>query len=81
MLEKIDAANRRTLDVYGSIMHFYLVRLHEKNGTDLEIRESLLDAYNRACVRSDEYGQSTLLNLLLRNYLRYSHIDAAHNLI
>ena len=32
-------------------------------------------------MRSDEIGQSTLLNLLLRNYRRHSHIDAAHNLI
>ena len=29
----------------------------------------------------DEIGQSTLLNLLLRNYLRDNHLDAAYNLI
>ncbi len=62
-------------------MYFYFARLHEKAGTDLDQRETLLDAYNRACVRNDELGQSTLLNLMLRNYLRHSHIDAAHNLI
>jgi 26S proteasome regulatory subunit N3 len=32
-------------------------------------------------VRGDEIGQSTLFNLLLRNYLRYSHLEAAYNLI
>jgi 26S proteasome regulatory subunit N3 len=41
----------------------------------------LLESYNKACVRSDEIGQSTLLNLLLRNYLRANQIDAAYNLI
>jgi 26S proteasome regulatory subunit N3 len=62
-------------------MWFFFVRLHEKENKELEQREILLNAYNRACVRSDELGQSTLLNLLLRNYLRHNHIDAAHNLI
>lgn len=81
MLAKIDNANHRTLDAYGALMWFFFVRLHEKDNTDLEQREKLLDAYNRACVRNDEIGQSTLLNLLLRNYLRHNHIDAAHNLI
>lgn len=81
LITRIDAANRRTLDAYGALMYFYFARLHEKNGTDLEQRETLLNAYNRACVRSDEIGQSTLLNLLLRSYLRHSNIDAAYNLI
>lgn len=62
-------------------MYFYFVRLHEKNRSDLNQRQLLLDAFNRACVRNDELGQSTLLNLLLRNYIRHNHIDAAHNLI
>ncbi len=62
-------------------MYFFFMRLHEKNGTDLDQREKLLDAYNHSCVRNDELGQATLMNLLLRNYLRHNHIDAAHNLI
>lgn len=81
LLAKVDTANLRTLDPYGAILYFYFLRLHEKNGTDLDQRETLLDAYNRCCVRNDELGQSTLLNLLLRNYLRYNHFDAAYNLI
>lgn len=57
------------------------MRIHEKNGTDLSQREVLLDSYNRSCVRADEIGQSTILNLLLRNYFRHNHYDAAFNLI
>lgn len=41
----------------------------------------MLEAYNKACVRVDEISQSTLLNLLLRNYLKHNYIDAAFNLI
>ena len=47
----------------------------------MTIREFLLEAYNKACVRADEISQTTLLNLLLRNYLKHNHIDAAYNLI
>lgn len=74
-------ANRRSLDNYNSLLYYYFVRIHEKRGNDLEIREGLLDAYNRACVRDDGIGQSTLMNLLLRNYLKHNHIDSAYNLI
>lgn len=81
LLMRIDNANRRTLDAYGALMFFFYLRLHQKNNTDLQERGTLLDAYNRACVRNDELGQSTLLNLLLRNYLKHNHIDAAYNLI
>ena len=81
MLGRIDTANRRTLDAYGALMFFFYLRLHEKNNSDLEQRGTLLEAYNRACVRNDEIGQSCLLNLLLRNYLKHNHIDAAYNLI
>lgn len=62
-------------------MYYYFSRIHEKKGSDQNIREQLLEALNRACVRSDEIGQSTIFNLLLRNYLRYSHLEAAYNLI
>lgn len=74
LLSKINPANRRSLDNYSAQLYHYFERLHEKNGTDQNIREQLLEALNRACVRGDEIGQSTIFNLLLRNYLRYSHL-------
>ena len=42
LLAIIDAANRRTLDPYDAILYFYFIRLHEKNGTDLDQRGYLL---------------------------------------
>lgn len=80
-MEKITIANKRSLDNYSSILYGYLSRAHEKIGDELTIREFLLEAYNKACVRVDENSQTTLLNLLLRNYLKHNHIDAAFNLI
>lgn len=81
LIDRITQANRRTLDVYSALLQYYIVRINEKRGTELEIRAGLLEAYNRACVRGDEISKCTVLNLLLRNYLRQNHIEAAHNLI
>lgn len=81
LLQTLTNANRRSLDNYNSVLLGYFSRIHEKRGDELSIREILLDAYNKACVRADEISQSTLLNLLLRNYLKHNHIDAAYNLI
>jgi hypothetical protein len=81
LLAKIETANRRSLDNYSALLYYYLARINEKRGGDLAIREQLLEALNRACVRGDEMGQSTIFNLLLRNYLRHSHLEAAYNLI
>lgn len=42
LLGRIDSANRRTLDAYGALMFYFYLRLHEKNGSDLEQRGTLL---------------------------------------
>jgi hypothetical protein len=56
LLEKITVANRRSLDNYNALLYYYFVRIHEKKGSDVEIREQLLDALNKSCVRNDEIG-------------------------
>ena len=40
-------------------------------------RSLLLALHRTAVLRHDEYGQETLLNLLLRNYLHYNLYDQA----
>lgn len=74
-------ANRRNLDNYTAFLYHYYARIHEKNNTDQTIRQQLLEALNKACVRSDQIGQSTIFNLILRNYIKYNHLEAAFNLI
>ena len=69
------------MDNYSAILYFYFFRIHEKNNTVVSIREFILESYNRCCVRMDEMGQATLLNLLLRDYLATNQIEAAFNLI
>ena len=41
------------------------------------IRPELFDYYRRACIKCDEYGQATAINLILRNYLQYNHYKQA----
>lgn len=81
LLGKFTLANRRGLDNYTAYLYHHYARIHEKKGHDQAIREHLLQALNRACVRSDEIGQSTIFNLLLRNYIAYGHLEAAYNLV
>ncbi|KAK9818844.1 hypothetical protein WJX81_003128 [Elliptochloris bilobata] len=44
------------------------------------MRSLLLALHRTAVLRHDEYGQETLLNLLLRNYLHYNLYDQAEKL-
>lgn len=39
------------------------------------LRSHLLALHRTAVLRHDEYGQETLLNLLLQNYLQYNLYD------
>jgi len=73
--------NRRTLDIFNARAYFYLSLIYEKNGRLSEIRSELLAAYRSACLRHDNMGQATLLNLLLRNYLTYNLYEQALKLV
>lgn len=53
MLNRFTLANRRTLDNYTAYLYHFYSRIHEKKGSDHSIREHLLEALNRACVRDD----------------------------
>ena len=73
--------NRRTMDFFNARAYFYLSLAYERCGRLSEIRPELLAAYRSACLRHDQMGQATLLNLLLRNYLAYNLYDQALKLV
>jgi len=52
----------------------------EKAGDLSNIRNHLLTSHRTACVRRNDIGQATLLNLLLRNYLHYNMVPQASKL-
>jgi 26S proteasome regulatory subunit N3 len=80
LLERIRTFNRRSLDQFSSKAFFYYSLAHEKVNRLDTIRPTLLAFYRTSCVRRDEMGQAVLLNLLLRNYLEYNLVEAAHTL-
>ncbi|CAK4085391.1 unnamed protein product [Aphanomyces euteiches] len=74
--------NRRSLDLFASRVYTYYAYAHERFGQSYAaIRPVLLVAHRTACLRSDEIGQATLLNLLLRNYLHENLYDQAYKLV
>jgi len=73
--------NRRTLDFFNARAYFYLSLAYERCGRLSELRPELLAAYRSSCLRHDQIGQATLLNLLLRNYLAYNLFDQALKLV
>lgn len=81
LVTRILETNKRHVDALGSVVYFYYSLIYEQLGNLREIRKRLFDLYRHACLKRDESGQATLLNLLLRNYLHYKDYDSAVHLI
>ena len=81
LIEKIYELNRRILDPLNATLYFYFARANERLGRRIQVRDRLLEGYNRASLRKDEIGQATIMNTLLRNFIAENHIEAAHNFI
>lgn len=74
--------NRRTLDLFQAKVFTYYSNIHEQFGRDLPaIRNTLLSAHRTSCLRYDEAGQATLVNLLLRNYLKDNLYEQAYKFV
>ncbi|KAK1928394.1 26S proteasome non-ATPase regulatory subunit 3 [Phytophthora citrophthora] len=74
--------NRRTLDLFQAKVLTYYSNIHEQFGHDLPaIRNTLLNAHRTACLRYDEAGQATLINILLRNYLKENLYEQAYKFV
>ena len=73
--------NRRTLDMFTSQTISFLSLAHQKLGTLTSIRHFLLKAHRSACLQHNEFGQATIINLLLHNYLNDNLYDQAAKLV
>jgi 26S proteasome regulatory subunit N3 len=87
--ERIHSLNRRTLDSLSARVYFYWSLFAEQlepfapspASPVISIRPALLSALRTAVLRKDIDTQSTVIVLLLRNYLSTSHIAQADLLI
>ncbi|CAM9643856.1 unnamed protein product [Ascophyllum nodosum] len=80
LLERAVSFNRRSLDALAAKMIFYYSMAFEASGRLLEARPRLLALHRTCCLRHDEIGQATTLNLLLRNLLSQNLLDQAYKL-
>lgn len=83
LVQKVHSLNRRTLDSLASKIYFYYARFYELLPTPAvaSIRGQLLASLRTATLRKDIDLQSTLITLLLRNYLSTSDITQADHLV
>jgi 26S proteasome regulatory subunit N3 len=89
LAERIHSLNRRTLDSLSARVYFYYSLFCEQmaplppspSSPIVSIRPALLSALRTAVLRKDIDTQSTVIVLLLRNYLSTSHITQADLLI
>ncbi|KAF4620205.1 hypothetical protein G7Y89_g14618 [Cudoniella acicularis] len=89
LAERIHALNRRTLDSLSARVYFYYSLFCEQmaplppspSSPVVSIRPALLSALRTAVLRKDVDTQSTVIVLLLRNYLSTSHITQADLLV
>ncbi|KAL3201238.1 hypothetical protein MRX96_012725 [Rhipicephalus microplus] len=81
LMQKIQAQNRRTLDLLASKCYFYHSRCYELVDRMSDIRSFLHSRLRTATLRSDYEGQAVLVNCLLRNYLHYNLYEQASKLV
>lgn len=70
LLALLHQLNMRSLDAVQARAFFFLSLSAERLGSLPSIRERLMLTYRTCVLLHDISGQATLLNLLLRNYLK-----------
>ena len=83
LVDRLSSFSRHTLDIIGSKAYLLYSLVHELTSTTafISIRPALFNAYRTACLRRDDMGRATLVNLLLRNYIRFNHYELAGKLL
>ena len=83
LIQRLATFSRHSLDIIGSKAYMLYSLVHELSDatTFLSIRPTLFSAYRTACLRRDNMGRATLVNLLLRNYLHFNHYELALKLL
>lgn len=78
---KIDLENSRTLDYFFSKIYYYSGFIYERVGELNEFVPQFLDAFRAASHRNDEQTQATVINYILRSYIKDHLYTQAANFI
>ena len=77
----IDLEKSRTLDHFFAKIYYYSGVIYERLGHLNEFVPKFFDAYRAACHRNDEETQATVVNYILRSYIKDHLYTQAANLI
>ncbi len=81
VVRAVSSYNKRSLDLIGAKIWFYVARTRELRGDLLAVRPALLAALRTATLRHDDETTALVITLLLRNYLLTHDIAQAANLV
>jgi len=79
--DEINLENSRTLDHFYSKIYYYSGFVYERLDCLSDLVPAFLDAYRAACHRNDEQTQATVINYILRSYIKDRLYKQAANLI
>jgi 26S proteasome regulatory subunit N3 len=78
---RIKDVNLRTMDHLGAKSMYFIGVVYEKLEMLPQVRPMMMDAYKSCCLKLDQIGQATILNVLIRSYLSQNLFEQARNLI
>ena len=81
LMQKIQATNRRTLDLIAAKSYFYHLRVYELTNCLSRVKGFFHNRLRTATLKNDYEGQAVLINCLLRLYLHYKLYDQAAKLV
>jgi 26S proteasome regulatory subunit N3 len=80
-IEYATSFNSRTLDIFTARLYAFFALAHKEAGTLPQVRTALMSAYRTAALRHDEFGQGTLMNLILESFVEAKEFDQANKFI
>lgn len=72
---RIKNVSLRTLDSLAAKALYLISVVYEKQGKLPDIRPMMFEAYKTSCLRHDQIGQATIMNIILRSYLQQNLYD------
>ena len=69
MLLRCRGVNQRTMDHLTAKAIYFVSVAYEKKKLLVDLRPHVFDAYKDFCLHSNQIGQATCMNIIIRSYL------------
>lgn len=81
VLLRCRGVNQRTLDHITAKAIYFVSVAYEKKKLLVDLRPHVFDAYKDFCLHSNQIGQATCMNVIIRSYLQQNLYEQARNFI